>query len=311
MKSFLVENILAKPAIEYDGNPSIEVEVELCDGTRGSALGKLENIDIATALKTVNEKIAGELVGENASRQSQIDSVLKELDGTPNLTHLNSSVLFTISMAVCRASSASIGLSLCRYLGGIQTSNLTLPIFTVVSGGSSDLRWEILLIPKDVNDLSTSIENCRTALMTINPILTRIERTQSYEKPLATIKEHIKKSKEISGIEIGLGIFKNNNDIITEEGRVAGNNQITINHHNLLSIKECGTVSDLFDRAQTNNAAPVVIAPKQKFHGVETFGTDFAVASHMKYIMLDSLSDWPSICQLNRLLHLESETIVH
>ena len=90
--------------------------VELRDGDKSRFLGK----GVLKAVANVNEIIAPEIIGMDASRQVEIDKVLIELDGTPNKGKLGANAILAVSMAVARAAAESVGLPLYQYLGGVN-----------------------------------------------------------------------------------------------------------------------------------------------------------------------------------------------
>ena len=312
MKSFPIENIQAKPAIEYDGIPSIEIEVLLSDGSLGSARERLNGIDISTAIATVNEKIVGELVGEDASRQFQIDSLLKEIDGTTDFSHLGKSIIFPISMAVSRAAATSAGLSLYQYLGGVRSIYLPTPLFTALSGRKNDQRWDIFIFSANNKDLSKGIENCRLALESIKSQTSITSYTEDCERAFKTIKKLLTESLDFTDINVGILRKEGNNepDQYKEKGRINENFNLLIKDNDILSTYCYGTVSDMFTYTRKFFGRPMIIKPNSGFHGSETFATDFAVAIQADYLKLESFTDWTTLHHLNRLLSIGSDLLL-
>ena len=151
-----IEDLVAREVLDSRGNPTVEVEVLLDDGTEGRAIvpsgastGVHEAVELRdgdkgrylgkgtlTAVKNVNEIIADEIVGMDPFDQPGLDKVLIELDGTPNKGKLGTNAILGVSLAVARAAAESIGLPLFQYLGGVNAKVLPVPMMNILNGGS-------------------------------------------------------------------------------------------------------------------------------------------------------------------------------
>ena len=151
-----IEDLVAREVLDSRGNPTVEVEVLLDDGTKGRAIvpsgastGVHEAVELRdgdkgrylgkgtlTAVKNVNEIIADEIVGMDPFDQPGLDKVLIELDGTPNKGKLGANAILGVSLAVARAAAESIGLPLFQYLGGVNAKVLPVPMMNILNGGS-------------------------------------------------------------------------------------------------------------------------------------------------------------------------------
>lgn len=148
-------DVYARTVLDSRGNPTVEVEVTLDDGVVGRAIvpsgastGEHEAVElrdggdawggkgVSKAVQNVNETIAPELIGANPTDQTAIDSMLIELDGTPNKANLGANAVLGVSMACARAAAESLGLPLYRYLGGALANTLPTPMMNIVNGGS-------------------------------------------------------------------------------------------------------------------------------------------------------------------------------
>src|SRR5271163_441962 len=136
--SICIEYIHGRQILDSRGNPTVEVDVVLEDGTLGRAAvpsgastGEHEAVElrdddkkvyvgkgVLKAVDNVNTRIAPELIGLDPRDQESIDALLIELDGTPNKAKLGANAMLGVSLAVARAAAASSGLALYRYLGG-------------------------------------------------------------------------------------------------------------------------------------------------------------------------------------------------
>jgi len=150
-----IVDVTAREILDSRGNPTVEVEVMLEDGTTGRAAvpsgastGAFEAVELRDgdknrylgrgtqkAVKNVNEEIAGEIVGLDATDQVGIDQLLLELDGTPNKSKLGANAILGVSLAVAKAAAGALGLPLFRYLGGVNAKELPVPMMNILNGG--------------------------------------------------------------------------------------------------------------------------------------------------------------------------------
>lgn len=151
--SFDIEKIHAREILDSRGNPTVEVDVFTCCGfgraavPSGASTGVHEALElrdggdryggkgVLKAVKNVNEVIAPELIGMNASAQREIDEFMIELDGTLNKSNLGANAILGVSLATAKAAACSVGMPLYKYLGGVNTSRLPVPSFNVLNGG--------------------------------------------------------------------------------------------------------------------------------------------------------------------------------
>jgi enolase len=149
-----IVDVYARQIMDSRGNPTVEVEVFLEDGTLGTAsvpsgasTGEREVLElrdggkeflgkgVQKAINNVNEIICPELEGMVVYDQKEIDNFLIELDGTENKSKLGANAILGVSLAVAKAGAASLGLPLYFYLGGQQASLLPVPLCNVINGG--------------------------------------------------------------------------------------------------------------------------------------------------------------------------------
>ncbi|ANQ53292.1 enolase [Thermosipho sp. 1063] len=148
-------DVFAREVLDSRGNPTVEVEVMLEDGSIGRAIvpsgastGKFEALElrdgdkryggkgVLKAVENVNEKIAPKLLGLNAYDQTFIDKTLLEIDGTENKSNIGANAILGVSMAVARAAANSLDLPLYKYLGGVSAKVLPVPLMNVINGGA-------------------------------------------------------------------------------------------------------------------------------------------------------------------------------
>ena len=151
----MITEVYAREILDSRGNPTIEVEVCLEDGSvgraavpSGASTGAHEAVElrdgdknrylgkgVTKAVDNVNDVIAEALIGLEATRQVEIDEMLIRLDGTPNKGKLGANAILGVSMAVAKAAAASVGLPLYLYLGGVSAQELPGPMMNILNGG--------------------------------------------------------------------------------------------------------------------------------------------------------------------------------
>jgi len=151
-----IESIRAQEILDSRGNPTIEVNVFLEDGSfgraavpSGASTGVHEALElrdgdknrfrgkgVTKAVQNVNTQIAQELIGWDATEQIAIDNLLLQMDGTPNKEKLGANAILGTSLAVAKAAADSLGLPLYRYIGGVYAHVLPVPMMNILNGGA-------------------------------------------------------------------------------------------------------------------------------------------------------------------------------
>ena len=151
-----IEQVWAREILDSRGNPTIEAEVILEDGTQGRAAvpsgastGENEAMElrdgddlrylgkgVANAVKNVNDVISRELEGVDALDQTLVDETMIGLDGTPNKSKLGANAILAVSLANARAAAASLEIPLYRYIGGANAKTLPVPMMNILNGGA-------------------------------------------------------------------------------------------------------------------------------------------------------------------------------
>lgn len=150
-----INSVHAREILDSRGNPTVEVEIKLSDGTfgraavpSGASTGVHEALElrdedkkryggkgVLMAVENVNGQIAVALSGKDAGEQSALDKIMLDLDGTPNKSKLGANAILGVSLAVARAAAASKGMPLYRHLGGDEAKLLPVPMFNILNGG--------------------------------------------------------------------------------------------------------------------------------------------------------------------------------
>jgi len=152
----LIEDVFARQILDSRGNPTIEVEVTLADGTwgraavpSGASTGVHEALElrdgdkthyggkgVLKAVENVNGPISEALYDLDATEQKAVDAMLLELDGTPNKSKLGANAILGTSLAVAKAAASSLSLPLYRYIGGVYAHILPVPMMNILNGGA-------------------------------------------------------------------------------------------------------------------------------------------------------------------------------
>ncbi|MCD6587173.1 MAG: phosphopyruvate hydratase [Candidatus Fermentibacteraceae bacterium] len=176
-----ITGIRARQIIDSRGNPTVEADVYLEDGSfgraavpSGASTGEHEAVElrdngnafmgksVLNAVNNIHSRIAPELLGRDASCQLEIDAVMKEIDGTANKAELGANAILAVSMACSRASADSLRVPLYSYLGGPAARILPVPMMNIINGGRHasnpiDLQ-EFMIVPAGFNSFSRALQ---------------------------------------------------------------------------------------------------------------------------------------------------------
>ena len=150
-----IVDVFAREVLDSRGNPTVEVEVVLEDGTVGTAIvpsgastgaheavelrdgdaGRYGGKGVLQAVKNVNEIIAEEVIGMEAVYQIDIDKLMIDLDGTPNKGKLGANAILGVSLATARAAAAYLDMPLYQYIGGVNAKEIPVPMMNILNGG--------------------------------------------------------------------------------------------------------------------------------------------------------------------------------
>jgi enolase len=192
----IIEYVHGREVLDSRGNPTVEVEVMLVDGAEGSAIvpsgastGAHEALElrdgdrtryggkgVLKAVDNVNGPIAEALIGLESIDQVGIDKLMvEELDGTPKKEKLGANAILGASLAVAKASAASLGLPLYRYLGGVHAHVLPVPMMNILNGGkhasdSTDLQ-EFLIMPVGAASFAEALRWCAEIYAALKKVL--------------------------------------------------------------------------------------------------------------------------------------------
>jgi len=190
-----ITEVLGREILDSRGNPTVEVEVYLVDGTMGRAAvpsgastGIYEACElrdgdkscyqgkgVSQAVSNVNTEIADALLGQNVLDQAGIDRLLIDLDGTPNKSRLGANAILGASLACARAAAASLGLPLYQYIGGTNAKTLPVPMMNILNGGAHatnnvDIQ-EFMVMPVGATSWKQALRMCTEVFHALKPVL--------------------------------------------------------------------------------------------------------------------------------------------
>ena len=182
---FEIVDVMAREILDSRGNPTVEVEVTLDDGTvgraavpSGASTGMYEACElrdgdksryggkgVSKAVENVNGEIAEAMVGLNVLDQPGIDKMLIEIDGTPNKSRLGANAILGVSLACARAAAEATGQSLYNYIGGVNAKTLPVPMMNILNGGAHatgsnvDIQ-EFMIMPVSAKSWKEALRMC-------------------------------------------------------------------------------------------------------------------------------------------------------
>ncbi|MBQ3393754.1 MAG: phosphopyruvate hydratase [Oscillospiraceae bacterium] len=195
MKKYLkIENVIARQIIDSRGNPTVEAEVLLSDGTSargaapsGASTGEFERLELRDgdkkkyggkgtlkAVANVNEKIAPKLIGTEAD-VLKAEKIMMALDGTKDKSKLGANAILSVSLALARALSESLGIPLYRYFGGINANKLPVPMMNILNGGAhagnSVDTQEFMIMPVGAPSFEEGLRWCAEVFHSLQSLL--------------------------------------------------------------------------------------------------------------------------------------------
>ena len=190
-----IVDVLGREILDSRGNPTVEVEVYLEDGTMGRAAvpsgastGIYEACElrdgdksrymgkgVENAVKNVNGEIAECLIGMNVLDQVAIDKAMIELDGTPNKGRLGANAILGASLACAKAAAESLGVALYNYIGGVNAKQLPVPMMNILNGGAHATNnveiQEFMIMPVSAPSFREALRRCAEVFHTLKTVL--------------------------------------------------------------------------------------------------------------------------------------------
>lgn len=257
MKSYLeIIDIHAREILDSRANPTVEVEVELEDGTveraavpSGASTGAFEAVElrdndkkrylgkgVLKAVDNINSIIAPAVIGLNVFDQTFIDKTMLDLDGTPNKEKLGANAILAVSLAVARAAAQALGLSLYQYIGGVNAKVLPVPMMNILNGGKHadnnvDIQ-EFMVMPVGAKSFSEALRMCAETFHSLKSILNKAglatsvgdeggfaPNLKSNEEAIKIIIEAIEKAGYTPGKDISIAMDPAATEFYKEDGK--------------------------------------------------------------------------------------------
>lgn len=238
-----IEDVIAREVLDSRGNPTVEVELFLEDGTMGKAMvpsgastGAFEAVElrdgdksrylgkgVEKAVDNVNEIIAPEIIGWNVFDQVGLDQLLIALDGTPNKEKLGANAILAVSLAAAHAGANSLGLPLFQYIGGVNGKLLPTPMMNILNGGQHadnnvDIQ-EFMVMPVGANSFREGLRMGAEVFHSLKSVLKAkglntavgdeggfAPNLASNEEAIRVIMEAIEKAGYVAGKDIKIAL---------------------------------------------------------------------------------------------------------
>jgi enolase len=238
-----ITKIAGREILDSRGNPTVEADVHLADGSigraavpSGASTGEHEAVELRdgdksrylgkgtrTAANNISTVIAPALVGADAERQSSIDRLMLSLDGTPNKSKLGANAILAVSMATARAAAASQQTPLYRYLGGVNACLLPVPMMNILNGGAhadnSVDPQEFMIVPYGAEKFSEALRWGAEIFHTLKGVLKKrgystavgdeggfAPNLKSNEEALEVVLEAINQAGYAPGDQVGIAL---------------------------------------------------------------------------------------------------------
>jgi len=251
-----IVDVKAREILDSRGNPTIEVDVRLEDGSfgraavpSGASTGAYEAVElrdskakrymgkgVAGAVKNVNEVIADEVKGMDANNQEQLDALMIKLDGTENKGKLGANAILGVSLAAAKAAAQSAKLPLYRYLGGCNANILPVPMMNILNGGKhSDNNvdfQEFMIMPTGAADFPAALQMGAETFHTLKKVLSSkgyatsvgdeggfAPMLKSNEEAMEVVMEAIKKAGYKPGKDISIALDPATSEMWDSESR--------------------------------------------------------------------------------------------
>ena len=190
-----IEKVIGREILDSRGNPTVEAEVYLADGTigrgtapSGASTGEFEALElrdgdksrylgkgVSKAVENINTKIADAIIGLDASDIYAVDAAMIAADGTKDKSNLGANAILAVSIACCRAASIALDIPLYRFLGGVQGTKLPVPMMNILNGGAHATNTvdtqEFMIMPVGAPSFKEALRWCAEVFHALAKIL--------------------------------------------------------------------------------------------------------------------------------------------
>ena len=268
-----IKSVKAREILDSRGNPTVEVDLTLADGSfgraqvpSGASTGVHEAVElrdgdedrylgkgVEKAVSNVNGELANAVIGKDAADQQALDKLMIDLDGTPNKGNLGANAILGISLAAAKATAVSQGLSLFKYLGGEDAVTLPVPMMNIINGGSHadnsvDIQ-EFMIMPTGAASFREALRMGAEVFHALKSILKAkgystavgdeggfAPNLKSNEEALATIIEAIGKAGYVPGDDILLALDIASSEFYKDGKYVLAGEGVEYNYEELTTL---------------------------------------------------------------------------
>ena len=195
MNKYLIEKVYGREIIDSRGNPTVEAEVTLADGTvgraaspSGASTGEFEALElrdnnpkkfggkgVSKAVEHVNNKIAKAVIGADARDTYHVDKLMIEADGTEDKSNFGANAILAVSLAAAQAAAKSEGISLYRFIGGVNANKLPVPMMNILNGGAHAANTvdvqEFMIMPVGAPNFREALRMCAEVYHALKNVL--------------------------------------------------------------------------------------------------------------------------------------------
>ena len=256
MNKYLIEKVYGREIIDSRGNPTVEAEVILADGTvgraaspSGASTGEFEALElrdnnpkkfggkgVSKAVEHVNNEIAKAVIGADARDTYHVDKLMIEADGTEDKSNFGANAILAVSLAAAQAAAKSEGISLYRFIGGVNANKLPVPMMNILNGGAHATNTvdvqEFMIMPvgadsfKDALRMATEVFHALQSLLKSKGLATSVgdeggfaPALKSDEEAIETILEAVKKAGYEPGKDFKIAMDAASSEWKSEKGK--------------------------------------------------------------------------------------------
>ena len=329
-----INSVRAREILDSRGNPTIEVDITLSDGTLGRAAvpsgastGEREAVElrdgdksrylgkgVRKAVDNVNKVISKKISGFDCLCQAELDKVLISLDGTKNKSKLGANALLGVSLANAHAAANYLKLPLYKYIGGVNSKTLPVPMMNIINGGKHadntvDFQ-EFMIIPAGAKTFSDAL---RYGTEVFHEEMVKMYEKMVKDYPIISIEDGMAENDwkgwkiltDALGSKVQLvgdDLFVTNTEIL--QRGITGN----IGNSILIKVNQIGTLTETLNAielAKTHSYTNII--SHRSGETEDTTIADIAVATNAGQIKTGSLSRTDRVAKYNRLLRIEEE----
>ena len=333
-----IEKVIGREIIDSRGNPTVEAEVWLADGTigrgaapSGASTGEFEALElrdgdksrfggkgVSKAVENINTTINEVLAGMDASDIYAVDAAMLKADGTKDKSNLGANAILAVSIAAARAAAISLDVPLYRFLGGVSGNKLPVPMMNILNGGAHAANTvdvqEFMIMPAGAPSFKEGLRWCTEVFHALQVLLkskglaTSVGDEGGFAPDLASDEEdwegwqHM--TKELGGKVqlVGDDLFVTNTERLSKGIRLGCGNSI------LIKLNQIGSVSETLEAIKmAHKAGYTAISSHRSGETEDTTIADLAVALNTCQIKTGAPSRSERVAKYNQLLRIEEE----